>query len=64
MVVSMSDTAVPAVEQMRNPHAAPLGRLRSGMNDDEAERFIDQLTALIACLREDDGQHDDSGEKP
>jgi DNA-binding MarR family transcriptional regulator len=54
IIVSLSDTAVPAVEQMRNRHAGALWRFLAGMDDEEAERFIDHLSELVACLREDD----------
>jgi len=58
IIVSLSDAAVPAVEQMRNRHAGPLLRFLAGMDDVEAERFIDHLSELVACLR------DDSPDKP
>ena len=52
IIVSLSDTAKPAVAEMRDRHAAPLRRFLSGLDDDEAERFIDQLARLVDCLRE------------
>lgn len=52
IIVSLSDLAKPAVAQMRNRHAAPLHRFLAGLETDEAERFIDQLTALVGYLRE------------
>jgi DNA-binding MarR family transcriptional regulator len=50
IIVSLSDAARPALAQMRDRHADPLRRFLAGLGDEEAERFIDQLTALIACL--------------
>jgi DNA-binding MarR family transcriptional regulator len=52
IVVSLSDAAKPAVAQMRDRHAGALIRFLSELDDDEAERFIDQLTRLVECLRE------------
>ena len=52
IIVSLSAAARPAVAEMRNRHAAPLGRFLAELDDDEADRFIDQLTTLIACLRD------------
>jgi DNA-binding MarR family transcriptional regulator len=51
IIVSLSEKAKPAVAEMRNRHAAPLLRFLAGLDDAEAERFIDHLTTLIACLR-------------
>jgi DNA-binding MarR family transcriptional regulator len=53
IIVSLSEKAKPAVAQMRDRHAAPLRRFLAGLSDAEAERFIDQLAMLIACLRDD-----------
>jgi hypothetical protein len=39
--------------QMGNRHAAPLRRFLAGLDDAQAESFIDQLTTLIAHLRDD-----------
>jgi hypothetical protein len=39
---------------MRDRHAAPLLRFLAELDDEEAERFIDDLTALIAHLRDDE----------
>ena len=54
IIVSLSDTAKPAVAQMRDRHAGALGRFLSELDDDEAERFIDQLSRLVECLRDED----------
>ena len=52
VIVSLSDTARPAVAQMRDRHGGALRRFLHDLDDDEAERFIDQLSRLVACLRE------------
>jgi DNA-binding MarR family transcriptional regulator len=52
VIVSLSEKAKPAIAEMRNRHAAPLGRFLAELDDAEAERFIDQLTTLIAYLRD------------
>jgi DNA-binding MarR family transcriptional regulator len=57
IIVSLSDAAIPAVEQMRNRHAGPLLRFLAGLDDEEAERFIGHLSALVSCLREDDAEN-------
>jgi DNA-binding MarR family transcriptional regulator len=54
VIVSVSDSAKPAIAEMRNRHAAPLRRFLAELDDDEADRFIDHLTRLIARLREED----------
>jgi DNA-binding MarR family transcriptional regulator len=53
IIVSLSEAAKPAVAQMRNRHGPALGRFLSELDDDEAERFIDHLSRLVACLREE-----------
>lgn len=53
IIVSLSDRARPAVAEMRDRHAAPLRRFLAELSDEEARRFIDQLTALIAHLRDE-----------
>jgi DNA-binding MarR family transcriptional regulator len=53
IIVSLSAAAKPAIAQMRNRHAGPLGRFLADLDDEEAERFIDQLTALVAHLRDE-----------
>jgi DNA-binding MarR family transcriptional regulator len=51
IVVSLSDTAKPALAQLRDRHAAVLAKFLTGFDDDEeASRFIDHLTELVACL--------------
>jgi DNA-binding MarR family transcriptional regulator len=64
VIVSLSQTAMPAVEQMRNRHAGALIRFLAGLGDEEAERFIDQLTVLVACLRGDDDISTKPGGQP
>lgn len=54
IVVSLSSAAKPAVAEMRRRNAAPLLRFLSELDDDEAERFIDQLDRLVALLRAED----------
>lgn len=54
IIVSLSDRAVPAVAQMRDRHAAPMARFLAGLDEQEAERFIDHLSELVSCLRDDD----------
>jgi DNA-binding MarR family transcriptional regulator len=54
IVVSLSSAAKPAVAEMRKRNAAPLLRFLSELDDDEAERFIDQLDRLVALLRTED----------
>ena len=54
IVVSLSSAAKPAVAAMRKRNAAPLLRFLSELDDDEAERFIDQLDRLVALLRTED----------
>jgi DNA-binding MarR family transcriptional regulator len=53
IIVSLSDKAKPAVAEMRKRNSAPLRRFLADLEEAEAERFIDQLTKLIACLREE-----------
>jgi DNA-binding MarR family transcriptional regulator len=64
IIVSLSDKAKPAVAEMRNRHAAPVGRFLAGLDDAEAERFIDQLATLIACLRSEPAPAADSKSQP
>jgi DNA-binding MarR family transcriptional regulator len=54
IIVSLSDAAKPAIAQMRDRHAGALIRFLSELDDDEAERFIDQLSRLVECLRDPD----------
>ena len=51
IVVSLSEAAQPAVAEMRKRHAAPLLRFLGELEEDEADRFIDHLTRLIALIR-------------
>jgi DNA-binding MarR family transcriptional regulator len=53
IIVSLSAAAKPAVAEMRSRHAAPLGRFLADLDDDEADRFINQLTTLIGYLRDE-----------
>ena len=50
IVVSLSEVAKPAVAAMRERNAAALVRFLKSLDDDEAERFIDHLAELVACL--------------
>jgi DNA-binding MarR family transcriptional regulator len=54
VIVSLSEQARPAVAQMRDRHAAALSRFLAELDDEEADRFIAQLTALVEHLREDE----------
>jgi DNA-binding MarR family transcriptional regulator len=54
IVVSLSSAAKPAVAEMRKRNAVPLLRFLSELDDDEAERFIDQLDRLVALMRAED----------
>jgi DNA-binding MarR family transcriptional regulator len=53
VIVSLSDAAKPAVAEMRNRHAAPLRHFLADLDENDADRFINQLTKLIAYLRDD-----------
>jgi DNA-binding MarR family transcriptional regulator len=53
IIVSLSDAAKPAVAEMRKRHAAPLLKFLGDLQEDEADRFIDQLTRLIGHIRAD-----------
>jgi DNA-binding MarR family transcriptional regulator len=52
IIVSLSERAKPAVAEMRDRHGAALGRFLADLDDEEAERFIDQLTKLVEYLRD------------
>jgi len=54
IIVSLSAAAKPAVAQMRERHAGALGKFLSELDDDEAEQFINQLSRLVECLRDED----------
>jgi DNA-binding MarR family transcriptional regulator len=51
IVVSLSDAARPAVAEMRKRHAAPLLKFLGELDQDEADRFIDHLSRLVAHIR-------------
>jgi DNA-binding MarR family transcriptional regulator len=51
IVVSLSDAAKPAVAEMRKRHAAPLLKFLGELEEDEADRFIEHLSRLIAHIR-------------
>lgn len=53
IIVSLSDTARPAVAEMRGHFAAPMARFLGELGDDEAEAFIANLALLLAHLREE-----------
>jgi DNA-binding MarR family transcriptional regulator len=53
IVVSLSESAKPAMAEMRERNAAPLHRFLAELDDDEAERFITQLATLTAYIRDD-----------
>jgi DNA-binding MarR family transcriptional regulator len=62
VIVSLSAKAKPALAQLRDRHATVLAAFLRGFDDDqEAGRFIDHLTELIACLNSDASI---SGERP
>jgi len=51
IIVSLSDTAGPAVAEMRGRYAEPVVRFLRQLDEDQAEAFISNLTLLLACLR-------------
>jgi DNA-binding MarR family transcriptional regulator len=53
IIVSLSEAAKPAVAEMRSRNAAPLLRFLSELSDDEADRFITQLTTIIEYVRDE-----------
>ena len=53
IVVSLSDSAKPAVAEMRKRGAAPLVAFLGELEEAEADRFIDQLTRLVAHIKGD-----------
>jgi DNA-binding MarR family transcriptional regulator len=61
IIVSLTDDAIPTVAQMRDRHAAPLGRFLAGLDEREADRFINHLSDLIECLRDDTDADRDRG---
>ena len=54
IIVSLSDAARPAVAQMRDRHAGSLRHFLADLDDDQADWFIDQLSRLVACLRDEE----------
>lgn len=54
IIVSLADSARPAVAQMRDRHAPSLRRFFADLDDDQADWFIDQLSRLVACLRDEE----------
>lgn len=53
IIVSLSEQAKPAMREMAIRHAAPLRRFLAGLDDAEAERFIDHLETLVTYLRDE-----------
>ena len=52
IIVSLSDTAKPAVAEMRRKRAGPLQAFLGELDADEADAFIDHLARLVEILRE------------
>jgi DNA-binding MarR family transcriptional regulator len=53
IIISLSGTAAPAVNEMRNRHAKPIVHFLGQLDPDQAEAFIGNLALLLTCLRED-----------
>ncbi len=53
IIVSLSDSAKPAVAEMRRRNAAPLLGFLEELDEAEGDRFIDQLTRLVAHIKGD-----------
>jgi DNA-binding MarR family transcriptional regulator len=53
IVVSLSEAAKPAVEEMRRRHSAPLLTFLGELDEEEADRFIENLGRLTAHIRGD-----------
>ena len=53
IIVSLSEAAKPAVAEMRDRNAAPLMRFLATLDEDEADRFIADLAALVEYLRDE-----------
>jgi DNA-binding MarR family transcriptional regulator len=51
IIVSLSETARPAVAEMRRRNAEPVIGFLGQLEEDEAEAFISHLTLLLAHLR-------------
>jgi DNA-binding MarR family transcriptional regulator len=54
IIVSLADAARPAVAQMRDRHAGALRRFLADLDEEQADWFIEQLSRLVACLRDDE----------
>jgi DNA-binding MarR family transcriptional regulator len=52
IVVSLSETAKPAVAEMRRQRSGPLRAFLAELDADEAEAFIGHLTRLVEILRD------------
>ena len=55
IIVSLSPDARTAVAEMRKRNAAPLLKFLGELEEDEADRFIDQLGRLLAHIKSDPG---------
>jgi len=53
IIVSLSDTARPAVAEMRIRNAKPVLSFLSQLDESQAEAFISNLTLLLAHLRDE-----------
>jgi DNA-binding MarR family transcriptional regulator len=53
IIVSLADTARPAVAQMRGRYAEPVARFLRELEEDQAEAFISNLALLLAHLRDE-----------
>jgi DNA-binding MarR family transcriptional regulator len=53
IIVSVAEAARPTIAEMRDRHAAPLRRFLAELEEEDAERFIDQLTRLVTYMREE-----------
>ena len=52
IVVSLSETARPAVAEMRRKRSGPLRAFLAELDDEEADAFIDHLARLVEILRD------------
>lgn len=52
IIVSLSDTARPAIAEMRQRNAEPVISFLRQLDDSQAEAFISNLTLLLAHLRD------------
>jgi len=53
IIVSLSETAEPAVAEMRRRTATPLLRFLADLDEAEAETFANHLTTLLSHLRDE-----------